>query len=227
MDRLEADRDEPLDLVIEEPALGPDEERDRPRDPMGTGGRRARMRDEAAAPGETGTQHVRDQRLEVAQQLDRRKHAVPRLLEAEQQALADRVLADVVALPEALLRPRGADDADPLDPEARRRGQQPPEDRRARQREHELERPLGRRILVELQRELEGLGVEGEDASPADPPADDPDAQLVSRRRAQDLLRVAPTSPADPGAAGGRVPLLRFDEQAVQDGPETLLESGA
>lgn len=52
MHRLEADRGEPLDLVVEQPALRSDEERDRSRDAVGAGRGRRRMGEQAAAARE-------------------------------------------------------------------------------------------------------------------------------------------------------------------------------
>ena len=90
-----------------------------------------------------------------------------------------------------------------------------PKDRRPRQREHELERAFGRRIVVETDLELERFGIEGEDVPPTDPPADDAYPQFVPGRRAQDLLRMTPPPTADPRPPTLAVPLLRLDEQTV------------
>lgn len=148
-------------------------------------------------------------------ELDRRQDGVARLLEAEQQSLADRSGRDVAALPEALLGARRGDDEEPFDAEARRRREQPSEDGHPRERHHELEGPLGRRVGLEVEGELEPLVVDPEDPPPPHATADHADPQRIAGLRAQDLPCVA-LPPADD--ARDRTPgvdLLGLEQQAI------------
>ena len=230
----EIPKDRAPDFVVEEAALGSDEERDRPRDLMGTRRRSARMRDEAPPPDEPRRQDLLDQHVEAPNELDLREDGVARLLEAEQQTLADRVGGDVVALPEALLGPRGGDDEDPLDAEAGRRREQTPEDGHPGERQDQLDRPLRRGIRVEGELELECLLVEGEDPPLPHPPPDETDPEPVPDLGAQDLPGVPAAAAGETRAARRRIPLVRLEQQAVQspaprltDPRRPLLESDA
>ena len=98
MNRLEADAREALDLLVEQTALRPDEERERLGHAVRTGIHRPGVGDEAAAADESRRQDLLDERAEMAVERDLREDRVPGLLETEEQPLADRLGRDVAAL---------------------------------------------------------------------------------------------------------------------------------
>lgn len=213
--RLEADAREALDLVVDEATLRPNENRDGRVHRVWAGFGAPWMRQQSAALLDPRRQHLFDQGLEVPLEPDLRQARVRRLLEPEQQAFAYGVGPDHVAVPEALLRARRPDDEDRFGAETREGREQPSEDRRARQREHDVERELRRWLGVEREAQLEDLPVEVKDLRATQSAAYDPDPKRVALLRLEDLVRVPAPSSIESRVSRRAVDFVRFQEQTV------------
>jgi hypothetical protein len=212
---LEADLDESFHFVVDESSFRPNENRGRPAYGMRARLGRARMGQQSALPSETWGQDFSQQRIKMTMELDVWKNRVARLLEPEQQPLANRFGPDDMALPETLFGSRRADDEKALHAEARDRRDEPTKDGWPWQGENDLQRALRGWVAIEFDLEIERFFVETDDTSRSETTPDDSDPQRISRPCAKDLDRMASSAPLDADSIGARGHFIRLDQKTV------------
>jgi hypothetical protein len=135
-----------------------------------------RVGDQATTASQKRREHIFREFLEIAMNLDAGQDAIPRLFEAKEQAFAYSIGFDDMALPEALLGPRGSNDEQPSDPQTRNRREQASEDGRSREREYQGQPTFRRWVPIEFDAKIQTFRVEADDLRASELPTNHSDA---------------------------------------------------